>query len=77
VQIHRDGAVRIPRSAARKPEPVHTDRVHRGAHATALALAGGDASKITIVSPSRIEISDMRDGTYPSHRSALDPAVPA
>lgn len=56
-RTHRDAAMRN-RDKRRRSGPVTTTKVHPLALATALRLAGGDASRLVIVSATEIIVTN-------------------
>jgi hypothetical protein len=54
--VHRAATVRRQRQPRRKPEPVQVTRVNAGVMREALRQADGDASRIRIISPTRVEV---------------------
>lgn len=60
--LHERTVMNLPskskrKRTARESDPVITiTQVHPGVWATALRLAGGDASRITVLSPTRVEV---------------------
>jgi hypothetical protein len=54
--VARTAAVRRIRQPRRKPAPVQVIRVNPGVMREALRQADGDASRIRIISPTRVEV---------------------
>jgi hypothetical protein len=54
--VARTAAVRSQRQERRKPSPVQVIRVNSGVLREALKIAGGDASRIRIISTTRVEV---------------------
>ena len=53
----RSGAQEVALEAVATEHPVTTIKVHSGIWSTAMELAGGDRSKIRVLSPTRVEVT--------------------
>jgi len=59
-QVHANAAAKRARRPRPAKQPVLVTRVNRGVMATALRLAGGDARRIRIISPTQVRVLDSR-----------------